>query len=428
MKPTVKGSPWAFLGNKSKVYHEPLGTVLIISPWNFPIMLSFEPIIGAISAGNCVVLKPSELTPYLSAAMAELFPKYMDPDCFKVYNGGPEVATELLKQRWDHIFYTGNGAVGRIIMRAAAEYLTPVTLELGGKSPAIVDLDTIDVNAFAKRLFFGKLFNSGQVCVGIDYILTLPQHVEPIVTALKKLIHECLGDDPLKSDELQKIVNDRHVQRLLKLIPEKNSKKDGEIAYGGRYNLTERKIEPTIIINPDPENAKVMKEEIFGPILPIVAMDNFEDCFDYIKSHDKPLASYIFSNNSKLIEKFKIEISSGGQCINESVLHVAHPHFHFGGVGESGIGAYHGKHTFDIFSHHKPVLEKDWLLTALDGVKIPPTNYDLTKAANFPKVLRPSTAESWFLTRWYYSFSMTFKWLYILIKMIATNPKRNIKK
>ncbi|KXN67873.1 aldehyde dehydrogenase [Conidiobolus coronatus NRRL 28638] len=430
MKPQNHSSSWSFLGSKAKVIREPLGTVLVISPWNFPLLLSLDPFMGAISAGNCAVLKPSELTPNLSALFADLFPKYLDPECFRVYNGGPEVATELLKQKWDHIFYTGNGAIAKIVMRAAAEYLTPVTLELGGKSPAVVDLDTIDVNNFAKRLYFGKLLNSGQVCVAIDYILCKPHHVEPIINAFKAIIEECLGKEPLKSPYLQKIVNERHLQRLLNLLPTENNTLDGEIALGGNYNFTEQKLEPTIIINPDPENSKIMKEEVFGPILPIIAMDNFSDCFDYIKSHDKPLASYLFSNDAKLISKFTEEISSGGQTINDSIIHVFHPTLPFGGVGSSGIGAYHAEHTFKLFSHQKGVVQKDWSATKLDKLKLPPADLSLVKAVSFPKILRPSVVEVGFATKWWYSLCMTFTWIIIMLKLVygGNNEGEKVKK
>jgi aldehyde dehydrogenase (NAD+) len=418
MKPQNKSSTWSFLGSKAKVIREPLGTVLVISPWNFPFLLSLEPIMGAISAGNCAVLKPSELTPNLSALLADLFPKYLDPKCFRVYNGGPEVATELLKQKWDHIFYTGNGSIARIVMKAAAEHLTPVTLELGGKSPAVVDLDTINVNDFVRRLYFGKLLNSGQVCVAIDYILCKPHHVEPIIAAFKAIVEKCLGKEPLKSPYLQKIVNERHLQRLLNLLPTKESKLDGEIALGGNYSFSEQKLEPTVIINPDPENSKIMKEEIFGPILAIIPMDNFSDCFDYIKSHDKPLASYLFSNDSDLISKFTEEISSGGQTINDSIIQVLHPNLPFGGVGPSGHGAYHAEYTFKLFSHQKAYLQKDWSATKLDNLRLPSADISLTKAISFPKILRPSVVEVGFVKKWWYSIFMTISWIVIMLKLV----------
>jgi aldehyde dehydrogenase (NAD+) len=423
MRPEDYSSTWSFFGSKAKVVKEPLGTILIIGAWNVPLLVCLEPLMGAISAGNCAVLKPSELTPNLSALFADLFPKYLDPACFKVYNGGPEIATELLKQKWDHIFYTGNGTVARIIMRAAAEHLTPVTLELGGKSPAIVDLDTIDVNNFAKRLFFGKIFNNGQACIGIDYVLCKPHHVEPIVNAFGQVVEECYGKEPLKSPYLEKVVNERHLRRLLNLLPTKDSKFDGEIALGGNYNLSEGKLEPTVIVNPHPELSKVMKEEIFGPILPIVAMENFESCFNYIKKHDKPLASYIFSNDAKLVEKFKIEISSGGQCINDGLIQVFHPTLPFGGVGASGMGAYHGKHSFDLLSHKKSILEKDWSDAVLDKLRIPPTDLFLTNGISFPKILRPSIVEAGFLTKWWYLIVMAVSWVLTLLKLLFLSHK-----
>jgi len=335
---------------KSRIWREPLGTVLIIGPWNYPLQLVMCPLVGAIAAGNTAVLKPSELAPATSAAIAEWVPQYMDSDAVKIVEGGIPETTALLRERFDHIFYTGNGTVGRIVMRAAAEHLTPVTLELGGKSPCIVDKD-VDLEVAARRIAWGKWFNAGQTCVGVDYILVDESIEDSLLSRLSAKVTEFYGTDPEKSPDFARIVNERHHARLSGLLGE------GEIVCGGQTNAETRYIAPTIIRGVKPE-MKIMKDEIFGPILPVLSVRSISEAIDHINAGEKPLALYVFTKNERVAERVLTETSSGGAAINECVAHMSMPELPFGGVGESGMGAYHGRASFETFSHQKSVLDK----------------------------------------------------------------------
>ncbi|KAL8167226.1 hypothetical protein V2J09_008725 [Rumex salicifolius] len=339
--------------SSAEIVPEPLGVVLVISAWNYPILLTLDPVIGAVAAGNAVVIKPSEIAPATSSLLAKYVQEYMDKSAVRVVEGNVSETTVLLEQRWDKIFYTGNGQVGRIVMAAASKHLTPVALELGGKCPVIVDSD-IDLKVAVKRISVGKWgCNNGQACIAADYVITTKDFAPKLVDALKDCLEKFYGVEPLSSNDLSRIVNLRHFDRLSKLLDD--DKASGKIVFGGQRDETRLKIAPTILLDV-PEDAVIMNEEIFGPLLPIVTVDQIEESFDLICSKPKPLAAYLFSNNKKLKHEFVTKISAGGICINDIGIHLVVPGLPFGGVGESGMDAYHGKFSFDAFSHKKAVL------------------------------------------------------------------------
>ena len=329
---------------------EPLGVVLIIAPWNLPLNLTLAPLVGAIAAGNCAVLKPSELTPATSNLLAERLPRYLDPECFPVVQGGVPETTALLEQRFDHIFYTGGGRVARVVLTAAAKHLTPTTLELGGKSPCIVD-DSAKLRVTAKRIVWGKCLNAGQVCVAPDYVLVSEEKHDALVEELKAAIVELYGTDPQSSPNYARIVNERHFDRLTALIS------DDQVAHGGQSDRGKKYIAPTLMTGVRPEDA-VMQEEIFGPILPILKVRDTDEAIEFVNRRDKPLALYLFAEDREVQEQVLSRTSSGGVTLNHTVFHVSHGGLPFGGVGASGMGSYHGKWGFDTFSHLKPVLKK----------------------------------------------------------------------
>lgn len=337
--------------SSAEIVSEPLGVVLIISTWNYPIMLSLEPVIGAIAAGNAVVLKPSEIAPASSALLAKLVDLYLDKSAIRVVEGAVPETTALLEQKWDKILYTGSGRIGRIVMTAAAKHLTPVVLELGGKCPAVVD-SNVNLQVAVKRIIAGKWgCNNGQTCVSIDYIITTKGFAPKLIEGLKRGLAECFGENAMDSKDISRIVNSHHYLRLTKLL---NQVSDRTVV-GGETDQTQLKIAPTIVLDV-PEDAEIMQEEIFGPLLPIATVENIKDSFNVIKSKSKPLAAYLFSEDKQLQKDFVENISSGGMLINDSIIHLTVPGLPFGGVGESGMGAYHGKYSFDTFSHKKGVL------------------------------------------------------------------------
>ncbi len=364
MKPTRVKSSLVVQPASSKIYKDPLGVVLVIGAWNYPLQLSLGPVIGAIAAGNCVVVKPSEVSQHTSEIMAGLMPHYMDQDCVRVVEGGIPETTELLEQKWDYIFYTGNGHVGKIILAAAAKHLTPVTLELGGKSPAIVDND-VDLQVAAKRIVWGKFTNAGQTCVAPDYILVHEDIHDRLVEALKSAILEFYGDSPIESDDYGRIINERHHARLVKLL------ESGTIAHGGRHESSEKYIEPTLLTEVTPDSA-LMSDEIFGPLLPILKVSSVDEAIEFINERPKPLALYVFTKNKSVSQRVIANTSSGGGCINHVLIHLIVPGLPFGGVGESGMGGYHGQHSFDLFTHHKSILDKPTLIDP--SVQYPPYN------------------------------------------------------
>jgi aldehyde dehydrogenase (NAD+) len=336
---------------RSWVYPEPLGVVLIIGTWNYPVQLALAPLVAAIAAGNCAILKPSEIAPATSALLAEHLPRYLDDRDVAVVEGGPAETTALLAERFDHIFYTGGGNVARIVMEAAAKHLTPVTLELGGKSPCIVD-QNVDIETTARRIVWGKFYNAGQTCVAPDYVLVHQAVEEALLTRMKAVIDEFFGPDPRSSPDLGRIVNLRHHRRLMNLLAG-----SGEIFCGGQADESERYIAPTILRNV-PRDSPVMGEEIFGPILPVLRVGGIDEAIAQVSARPKPLALYVFTRDVQAERRVLERTSSGGVTVNHTLLHLAVPALPFGGVGASGIGAYHGKHGFDAFSHRKAVLEK----------------------------------------------------------------------
>ncbi|CAL9126362.1 unnamed protein product [Musa textilis] len=355
MKPEKVPTSITTFPSSAEIVSEPLGVVLVISAWNYPFLLSIDPVIGAIAAGNAVALKPSEVAPATSSLFATILPKYTDNSCVKVVEGSIPETTALLEQKWDKIFYTGNGKVGRIVMTAAAKHLTPVALELGGKCPVLVD-SNVNVKVATKRIAVGKWgCNNGQACVSPDYILTTKSFAPTLVDAMKKTLEKFYGKDPLESPDLSRIVNANHFRRLTSLLDDE--KVSGTIVYGGQQDEKRLKIAPTLLLDV-PHDSLIMKEEIFGPLLPIITFNEVEDCLDFINLKAKPLAAYLFTKDKRLEERFIKTVSAGGMLINDTALHLANPHLPFGGVGESGIGAYHGKFSFDSFSHKKAVLSR----------------------------------------------------------------------
>ncbi|MEU9173484.1 aldehyde dehydrogenase family protein [Streptomyces sp. NPDC048420] len=330
--------------------YDPLGVVLVIAPWNYPAQLLLAPVVGALAAGNAVVAKPSELAPATSAAVARLLPAYLDTDAVAVVEGGIPETTALLAERFDHIFYTGNGAVGRIVLRAAAEHLTPVTLELGGKSPAFVDRDA-DLAVVADRLVRGKFLNAGQTCVAPDYVLTDPETAAALEPLFANAVETLFGSDPADSGEYGRIINERHFDRLTGLLD------SGRTVVGGASDRTTKYIAPTVLADVDPKSP-VMQEEIFGPILPIVTVPGLDEAIDFINDRDKPLALYVFTDSDTTRGRIADETSSGGLGYGLPLAHLTVSDLPFGGVGESGMGNYHGRYSIETFSHRKAVLEK----------------------------------------------------------------------
>ncbi len=334
---------------RAKVIREPLGVVLVIAPWNYPLQLSLAPVAGALAAGNAVVLSPSEQAPAISRTLAQLVPAYLDSSAVRVVEGGIPETTELLEQRWDHIFYTGNGAVGRIVLEAAAKHLTPVTLELGGKSPTFVDEDA-DLEVAARRIAWAKFTNAGQTCVAPDYVLATRRVLDELKPLIAKAIRDFHTHDPAQSDTYGRIVNERHFERVSALID------PAKVVSGGRTDAATCYIEPTILDGVQAEDA-VMQEEIFGPVLPLVEVAGVEEAIEFIAARDKPLALYVFTGNEETKRRFLTGTSSGGLTFNLPMAHLAVATLPFGGVGASGMGSYHGEASIDVFSHTKPILD-----------------------------------------------------------------------
>ena len=337
-------------------YAEPYGVVLIIAPWNYPFQLVMGPLIGAMAAGNCAVIKPSEFAPNTSRVIAKLISRNFDPAYIAACEGHAEVSQALLDQPFDYVFFTGSVAVGKLVMQAAARRLTPVTLELGGKSPCIVDRD-IELKITARRIVSGKFINAGQTCIAPDYLLVHHEIKDRLIESIKDSIHDFFGDDPKLSPDYPRIVNEKHFQRLVGLM------QFGSVIVGGQSDLQNLYIAPTVIDEVswgDP----IMENEIFGPILPVLSYENLQETIAQIKKLPRPLALYSFSNNRQLNETILADLSFGGGCINDTLLHFANPHLPFGGVGNSGIGSYHGQKSFETFSHRKSILKRSFRLDA----------------------------------------------------------------
>jgi len=342
--------------SSSYIYSEPYGVSLIISPWNYPFQLLISPLIGSIAAGNCAMLKPSENSPSTTEVIIKVIEECFTEEfvCVVEPFGGKESSEALLKEEFDYIFFTGSVPVGKIVMEAASKHLTPVTLELGGKSPCIVDKDA-DVKLAAKRIAWGKFLNAGQTCVAPDYILVHQSVKVDLLTGIIGYIKEFFGENPANSNDFPRIINERQFDRLLGLLDR------GNIVTGGEYSKIEKYIAPTIIDNVS-WNDPIMLDEIFGPVLPILEFENLEEVIKMVNSRPKPLALYYFSTNKKNQERIIEMISYGGGCINDTIMHVASPYLPFGGVGSSGMTAYHGKGSYDVFSHKKSVIKKSNLI------------------------------------------------------------------
>ncbi|WP_218085393.1 aldehyde dehydrogenase [Staphylococcus epidermidis] len=340
-------TPLYLFPTKSYIKKEPYGTVLIIGPFNYPVQLVFEPLIGAIAAGNTAIVKPSELTPHVAIVIKDIIEDTFDEAYVSVVEGGIEETQTLLSLPFDYMFFTGSEKVGKIVYEAAARKLIPVTLELGGKSPVIVD-DTANIKVASERISFGKFTNAGQTCVTPDYILVQRKVKNDLIKALKKTITEFYGENIEKSPDFGRIVNQKHFNRLNDLI---QIHKDN-VVFGGNSSKEDLYIEPTLLDNITNDN-KIMKEEIFGPILPIITYDNFDEVLEIIQSKSKPLSLYLFSEDENMTHRVVEELSFGGGAINDTLMHLANPNLPFGGVGSSGIGQYHGKYSFDTFSHMK---------------------------------------------------------------------------
>lgn len=350
--------------SKCFTYPEPYGVTLIISPWNYPFQLSIDPLIGAIAAGNTVILKPSNKSVNVSKVITELLEKNFPKELIAVVNGGREENTELLKQKFDYIFFTGSVPVGKVVMEAASKHLTPITLELGGKSPCIVDKD-IDIKLTAKRIVWGKFLNCGQTCVAPDYLYVHKDVKEPLLKEMINFIKIFYGENPQLSKDYPRIIDQSAFNRLITYL------KEGTIEIGGKKDKEDLYISPTILNNISFDDS-VMQEEIFGPILPVIEFSDLKEAINTVNKKPKPLALYFFSKNENNINKILAHTSSGGVCINETIMHVASLYLPFGGVGESGMGKYHGVHSFETFSHYKSVVKKNFRFDV--PLKYPPYN------------------------------------------------------
>jgi len=406
MKPRPKRKQLANALDGVMVKPDPYGVVLIIGAWNYPVNLLLNPVCGAIAAGNCVIMKPSELAPATATIMEELVPKYFDSDCIKVVNGGVPETTELLKERFDYILYTGSTAVGRIIHAAATKHLTPVTLELGGKCPVYVAPDA-DLNVTAKRILWGKVMNAGQTCIAPDYILCTENQRDTLISNMVPLLKEWLGDRPQDSKDFGRIVNERHFDRVMNLL----NTTSGTIAHGGTHDKSDLYIPITMLSDVEPADP-VMQEEIFGPILPFVTVESPDEAVEFINDREKPLGLYVFTEDKKTQELFMERTSSGGMVLNDVMMHIAVDTLPFGGVGASGMGAYHGEHSFETFSHLKAIYSRDlgWLGEAASSVRYPP--FDGTNKGKYMSFLmqnrRPIPASSFGMIMYVATFVGTF--------------------
>ncbi len=362
MKAEKVPTPVVHYPAKSYIIREPYGVTLVISPWNYPFQLLFDPLIASVAAGNCTVLKPSELTPNTSGLIHKLINQYFKPEYIGVVEGAVNETTVLLQQPFDYIFFTGSTKVGRIIMKAAAKQLTPVTLELGGKSPCIVDKNT-NIKTTARRIAWGKFLNAGQTCIAPDYLFVHKDIKEHILDAIASAIQEFYGENPEESNDYARIVNSGHYHRLTAYL------KDGTIRMGGKTNEATRYISPTILDDVK-WDSKIMQDEIFGPVLPVMEFTDAKEMIKQITTRPKPLACYVFSKDKAFIKKIESDVSAGGMCINDTISHIVSNHLPFGGVGDSGMGAYHGKYSFDTFTHYKSVMKRKFYLDI--KLKYPP--------------------------------------------------------
>lgn len=404
--------PFINMFDKIQIYKDPYGVVLVIGAWNYPIQLTLIPLLGAIAAGNCVILKPSEIAANTESFLLKTIPKYLDQTAYQVMSGGVSETTELLDERFDYIFFTGSPAVGKIVHRAASKYLTPCTLELGGKSPVYID-NTADIDIATKRLIWGKCINAGQTCIAPDYLLCTKDVEEKVIECAKKHLAIFYGDNQKVSPDIPRVITDRHFNRLVNFIQNHN------VAVGGDFDASDRYIQPTILRNVK-RTDQIMEEEIFGPILPIVNIRNVNEFIDYVNAGKKPLAMYIFSKNKADVENILKETTAGGVTVNDTLMHITVESLPFGGVGTSGMGSYHGKRTIDTFLHEKGVVKRNFnkFLEKLQFMKYPPyTDNKVTMINTFmtKRVGIPTKYLSHVLT---FSFGILFAYLICAIKNI----------
>ncbi len=363
-RPKRVSTPMMALPGSSYIQPEPKGVVLIIAPWNYPLSMVCAPLVGAIAAGNCAVMKPSEVTTQTSAAIARILPRYLDKDAFAVVEGGVPETTELLENQFDHILYTGNERVARIVMTAAAKHLTPCTLELGGKSPCLVD-KSANLEVAASRIAWGKFINAGQTCVAPDHVLVHKAVATQFTELLAAKIKEFYGEDPGQSPDYCRIASERHAARFARLL-------EGQrIHTGGQVDVAKRYVAPTIVLDPAPDS-ELMQEEIFGPVLPIITVDEMHHAIKFVADRPKPLALYLFTKSKALEEAVLDKLSAGSVCINDAVIFMVSPELPFGGIGNSGMGRYTGWYGFETFSHMKPVMKRGFRFDA--PMRYPPYN------------------------------------------------------
>lgn len=369
MKPKRVKTPIINFYSTSKVYSEPLGVCLVMSPWNYPLQLTLVPVVGAIAAGNCVVIKPSRYSYHTSLIVEQMLNETFSTDYISIFQGGSDINQRLLNIRFDYIFFTGSPFVGKIVMEAASKYLTPVALELGGKSPCIVD-ETANIKVAARRIIWGKCLNSGQTCVAPDYLLVHSKVKDELLCEMKNCIRSFYGETPINHVDYGKIINLKHYNRLKGLLENQT------VVHGGCFNDELMKIEPTILSDVS-FDSQVMREEIFGPILPMISFESIYDVVDMIQKFEKPLALYLFTEDKKVEQFILRHVSFGGGCVNDTVMHLTNLHMGFGGVGQSGMGRYHGKLSFEAFSHQKSILKK--ALSPDVALRYPPYKNNLKK-------------------------------------------------
>ncbi|KAI8342788.1 Aldehyde/histidinol dehydrogenase [Chlamydoabsidia padenii] len=385
---------------------EAKGVVLVIGAWNYPVNLLLMPVVGAIAAGNCVLLKPSEVSSNTAAVISKYLPEYLDKRAYAFVNGGVEETTCALEQRFDHIFYTGNGAVGKIVMKAAANHLCPVTLELGGKSPAVIAPDA-DLDVTANRLIWGKFFNNGQTCVAPDYVLVLKDQQEKLIVAIRKTLLNFYTANPQKSDSYGRIVSTRQFDRLKGLLDHYDA---SHIAIGGQSDRDDLFIEPTILKSISYKDEHIMQQEIFGPILPLVPVDNMEEAIQIINDRDQPLAMYIFAKDPAIYNNILDKTNSGGVVVNDTLMHLQELSLPFGGVGASGMGSYHGEKSFDTFVHERSTMIKNLDFESALTTRYPPYTDDKNTMLSFLIYGLPASDKlKALLTVWSATWKMLFK-------------------
>ncbi|KAJ1521341.1 hypothetical protein ONE63_003017 [Megalurothrips usitatus] len=398
------------------IHKEPLGVVLVLGTWNYPLHLTLLPVAGAIAAGNCVIIKPPDLVPESARAMAELIPRYLDKDCVQVLLGGIPETTEILRQKFDYIFYTGSANVGRIVHAAANRHLTPTTLELGGKSPVWLGASA-DLLTATRRLLWGKFTNMGQTCVAPDYLLCTREVRDDFLRLAKQVIEEFYGADPKASPDLGRIVSDRQFQRVNQLL------KCGTVAVGGDVDRADLYVGPTILVDVLPDDP-VMAEEVFGPVLPVYTVAGPTEAVNFINSRDKPLALYVFTRDPEERDMFLSNTSSGGVSVNDTMLHLCTEGLPFGGVGLSGMGAYHGRYSFETFSHRKGVLAKNFnpVLEAVAAARYPPYSRHKTLLLRTLMLKRRSLPWRTLASAGLFSLGMAFTWALNLLTAGMTAP------